>query len=248
MRDRNLASLTCRKDAEVDLYVLPPAGAGASIFARWAPATPPLLDVVAVRPPGREGRIREEVPSTLTDLCQPLASAIVEHSGDRPFGILGHSFGAVAAFVLCQLLPDTHVPRVVAVSGARAPHLSGHGDWADVDDEQLMRELCRHRPELAAAFAGHPDLLSMFLPTVRADLSLLRRERGRFATIRPREVALLAIAGDKDDVAPAEDVAAWASWTTTSFEMATFPGGHFFLFDRPAETAEKVAASLLALV
>ena len=48
-----------RPSAALRLFCFPYAGGGATLFSPWAPALPPRVELVAVQPPGREGRLME---------------------------------------------------------------------------------------------------------------------------------------------------------------------------------------------
>src|SRR3546814_4467064 len=85
-----------RPAAELRLFCFPHAGGAASSYFAWAGALE-AVDVLAVQPPGREGRLAEPLIADMTTLLDRLVAAI-EPQLDRPFVFFGHSMGALVAF------------------------------------------------------------------------------------------------------------------------------------------------------
>ena len=54
------------------------------------------------------------------------------------------------------------------------------------------------------------------------------------------DVPIVALAGSDDRTVLPKSVEEWARRTTSSFQMQTFPGGHFFLRERSAEITSLV--------
>jgi surfactin synthase thioesterase subunit len=77
------------------------------------------------------------------------------------------------------------------------------------------------------AIRDNPELLALFLPTLRADFSLL--DAYRYVDEAPLPVPITAVRGRQDEVVAAADVRAWEEHTDAGFEQRTLPGGHFFL-------------------
>src|SRR3546814_16990214 len=70
----------------------------------------------------------------------------------------------------------------------------------------------------------------MFVPIIRADLTLL--ERHAFRTEERLAVPITALGGEDDARATAEGLDAWRALTDREFVTQRFPGGHFYLHDR----------------
>ena len=62
----------------------------------------------------------------------------------------------------------------------------------------------------------------------------------------PLATAVTALIGDSDPMVTVEDARTWRAHTTGDFALKVFPGGHFYLFDRPCEVAAAVAEGLLS--
>src|SRR3546814_15358177 len=100
-----------RPAAELRLCCFPHAGGAASSYFAWAGALE-AVDVLAVQPPGREGRLAEPLIADMTTLLDRLVAAI-EPQLDRPFVFFGHSLGALVAFETARALRRRDRKRVV---------------------------------------------------------------------------------------------------------------------------------------
>ncbi|HEY4129001.1 MAG TPA: alpha/beta fold hydrolase, partial [Gemmatimonadaceae bacterium] len=85
------------------LICFPSAGAGASVFGRWAEHLPPDVDLWTLQLPGREARRNEALLSDIHDIADRLAP-LVEPLLDVPFAFFGHSMGALIAYELTRRL------------------------------------------------------------------------------------------------------------------------------------------------
>ena len=210
------------------LVCFPYAGAGAGAFASWRSGIPSELNVQVVQYPGRESRWGEPFPDSL----QELVATMVREFGqalEPPFALLGHSFGALAAFEFCRhLMAATgKVPERLFVSGARAPHLSIHDPIHALPDEEFskrLREFNGIPPEVQA----NRDLLALTLPIARNDFRIF--EQHSFQSGELLEVPLTAFGGLNDLHVSHGDLLAWGETTSKSFRSRFLPGDHFFLF------------------
>jgi medium-chain acyl-[acyl-carrier-protein] hydrolase len=99
--------------------------------------------------------------------------------------------------------------------------------------------------ELVAALAGlggtppeilaDRELLSLLLPTVRADLCMCERY-----VCRPRDRLtgpVHAFLGRDDPLVVSDEAARWREYTSGEFCVREFAGGHFYFRDAPEQTA-----------
>src|SRR5262245_49256865 len=84
-------------NAPARLFCFPHAGAGASVFARWVRDWVPQIELCLVQLPGRENRLAEPLLTDMSGLLDGLVDGLQAHL-DRPFGVFGHSHGALIAF------------------------------------------------------------------------------------------------------------------------------------------------------
>jgi len=233
-----------RPEAAVRLFCFPHAGGAASSYFNW-PAALDGVDVLAVQPPGREGRLAEPPIADMPTLLERLVAAVQPHL-DRRFLFFGHSMGALVAFELARELRRLGLPSPARlyVSGRRAPTVPNTETPLHVlPDDQLADELNRRFGGLPAAILAEPELMALFLPIIRADLTVL--ERHAFEPDPVLDLPVTALGGQDDTRASEGDLAAWRVLTSAGFAVRRFPGGHFYLHDR-RDAFLRAFASMLA--
>ncbi|MFI8520126.1 thioesterase II family protein [Streptomyces sp. NPDC085481] len=227
----------------VRLLCLPHAGGSTALYRSWKDLLPPEVEPVLVCPPGREDRMDEPLPKELPELVAGLARA-VEPLLDRPWAVFGHSMGATVAHELVlRLLRGRHrAPEHLFVSAREAPQHHHGGTVHLLDDDALAAELIRlggTSPELLAM----AEVRGLVLPAVRGDYRLI--ETYAADPQGPVPCPMTALVGEADTELTAEEAAGWEKWTTGPFQLLTFPGGHFYLSDRPRVVVDAVRRRLL---
>jgi medium-chain acyl-[acyl-carrier-protein] hydrolase len=86
------------------------------------------------------------------------------------------------------------------------------------------------------------ELLRMFIPIVRADLTMT--ETYAYAPEEPLACPISAFGGLDDDAVSRDDLAAWGDQTSSSFTLRLLPGGHFFLQTLRPRLLAAIAADL----
>ncbi|MFG2421464.1 thioesterase II family protein [Streptomyces sp. NPDC048448] len=211
------------------------AGGSAASFRDWQPLLPPYVEVVAVQLPGRENRLAEQ---PFQDM-RPLAEAIVDAMAgelDLPYAFFGFSMGARVALAVSHLLRERGLPQPMQMFSASScsPFLGLPVRGWNESDELLiayLRELGGTAPEIFDS----EDFLEMFLPTVRADLTVIGTCPPRSGP--PLAVPLRAFAGADDTQAPPEHIRDWYRETSATFNFTILSGGHFF---DPAGTTKMI--------
>jgi pyochelin biosynthetic protein PchC len=231
-----------RPDARVRLVCLPPAGASAPFFRGWAPLLPPEFELISVQYPGRLDRIHDQAISAMDTMADAVAEVLLPHA-DQPFALFGHSMGAAVAFEVAKRLsgnPRTR-PAALFVSGYPAPARRRRTAFHRSPDSVLIEELNR-LGTINETLLEDRDLLAPFLPPLRSDYQIV--ETYRPAAASPLTVPITALVGDDDDETPEAATQAWQELTEGDFRLEHFPGGHFFLSERPADVVALVASEL----
>ncbi len=207
--------------AEVLLFCLPHAGAGAAAYREWAFG--PRIGVEPVLLPGRETRITEDPTPDPTRV----AAAIAQRA-DRPYAIFGHSMGARLGFHAVRELRRMGAPMPLRlfVSAARPPDTELDRRYSHLADDELF-DAVTELGGMPAELAEHDELRALVLPILRADLAWL--EACEPADEAPLPVPIVALSADGDSIASPEYVAGWARHTSAGFRQVTFAGGHFYL-------------------
>jgi iturin family lipopeptide synthetase A len=231
--DRRRATLLRRVGAQREsglrLICLPYAGGGTSVFRGWGDWLPDHVEAWAVQLPGREDRLSEPPLDRAESVIDALEEAVLPLL-DRPFALFGHSMGAVVAWDLARRLGQQHrvQPRHLFVSGCWPPNVRRPDrPWHELPDAQLIEQLRRVRatPE---EILTDPELVRLFLPTIRADLAVAEADRDTTGTL---DCPVTAFGGQGDVNVPQETLLHWGRLTTGPFDAEEFPGGHLFLTD-----------------
>ncbi|MDX2602272.1 alpha/beta fold hydrolase [Streptomyces caniscabiei] len=229
-------------DAPVRLLCLPHAGGSASAYHPMAMALAPAADVLAAQYPGRQDRYAEPPASSVRELAERIAEA-VSGDDDRPLALFGHSMGALVAYEVALALEAAgRTPVRLFVSGRRAPSTPRTGPRLHLgSDAELLRAVRRLGGTDGQVFEDE-ELVQLVLPALRGDYRALE-------TYEPRPddrltCPLTVLTGDADPVTPVADARAWAGHTDGPTELCVFPGGHFYLNERPEEVVGVVRRHL----
>lgn len=206
------------------VFCLPYAGGGASAFVGWRRA----LTGVAVAPvqyPGRETRIDEPHATDLDNLIQHLATALTPYL-DRPYALLGYSLGAKISFALAHRLQALGfpLPQSLHVVAHRAPDAAPpHPGAAHLPEAEFCRQVKSYGGTPDEVF-DTPELAELLLPVLRADFALVEQAIPQ----APLACPIYAYAGNEDPIATPTSMKRWQLFSSTSFALRHFPGGHFF--------------------
>jgi surfactin synthase thioesterase subunit len=233
-----------RPAARVRLYCLPCAGGGASSYRPWTPFVPEWAELRAIRLPGRQARHRE--PSF--DDCDTAARAIAGwlSEEDTPYALFGHSMGAMLAY---------RATRFLLADGARPPVFVASACWpvrgvppttmpATTDDDETFCAKVAGMGGSASELLADPDVRELVLPVLRADFALCHTYRYHEEPPLPMPVSVYG--GTDDPVTVAENLQTWQAHADRLIGPRLFPGGHFFLQERPDEFAGVVFDDLAA--
>jgi surfactin synthase thioesterase subunit len=193
--------LTCVQRRENASYRLVYFGWAGNRCGRGSDATPrsqkrswslPDADTYEVVLPGRGSRLGEPCPTSVFTLAHDLARAIAAFfDTPKPFCFLGFAFGAIIAYETAMEMeriavvrgqqnertrPDCRgmpirTPFLLCAISSEGPGWPGrHTKYHELSDADFIREL-RSKGGTEELLA-EPDLLPLFLPTVKADVAL----------------------------------------------------------------------------
>lgn len=236
--------LKSNRPARRRLFGFPFAGVGVTAFRGWADGLPPDVEFRPLLLPGRESRWREkplarmaEVIDQLWPLIQPLC--------DLPFAFYGHSLGGLMAFELTRRLrrEGAPMPTRLFLSSRRPPHLPDRYPPIHALPESAFIEAVQERYNgIPAVIRQDPDLMALFLPTLRADFSLF--ETYAYVDEAPLDIPLSVFGGEQDPGVARAELAEWERHTTAAFSLQMFSGDHFFLQSQRAALLAAIAQAL----
>jgi medium-chain acyl-[acyl-carrier-protein] hydrolase len=214
-------------DNRVRLFCLPHAGGGATAFRFWKINLPSFVQVCPILLPGREARIAEDPYTDLDSLVEALTQELLPWL-DQPFAIFGHSMGALLAFEWARSLRRTgqFKPSWIFLSGRAAPDKRTDASLRLLPDDEFLEELNRRYQGIPQELLDAPELMQVFLPILRADISVV--ESYQFEEDTPLECPVTVFGGVNDRMATYDQLFAWKRHTSERFQLQLFPGGHFY--------------------
>ncbi|WP_051367633.1 thioesterase II family protein [Hamadaea tsunoensis] len=220
--------------ARLRLFCVPHAGGGAAVYRMWGKDLGPDVEVIAIRPPGRESRFTETPISDMDTMVTDLVAA-VQPLLDRPHAWFGHSMGAFIAFEACRRLRETGVaePMALLVSGKEAPHRPTHVPPVHAASAAELRRRLRLLGGTPAELLDDEAVLVRALPLLRADFALTEQYEHRLGP--PMDLPITVFGGTHDPMVAAGELEHWARYTTEAFGVRLMSGGHFFLHDHPEQ-------------
>jgi medium-chain acyl-[acyl-carrier-protein] hydrolase len=188
--------------------------------------------------------MREPSFTAIDPLVRELSRALLPEL-DLPFAFVGHSMGALIAFELARLLRREHAlsPAYMFVSARPAPQLPSFDAPIHLLPRAVFLEHLRTRYNgIPEAILREPELMELFLPTVRADFKMI--ESYDYVPREPLGCPMIAFGGLQDDLVTKRELRAWQEQTNAAFDLHMFPGGHFFLHQQRPQMLRTVAGYL----
>lgn len=228
MTSRWFVRYPARGELSIRLFCFPSAGSGAAQFNTWAKHLPAGVELNAVQLPGRESRFREPLFSRVPPLVNAVVGALQDRV-DAPYAFLGHSLGALLAFETTRNIRSQgwSQPLRLLLIGRRAPQLP-------LDSEPLHRLSDAGLLDWMRDLGGTPDklleipeMVSLYLPIVRADLQL--NETYEYEPAPRLAMPISLFGGVRDGQASRTQLQAWCEQTTSGCKVRMYPGGHFFM-------------------
>lgn len=223
------------------LLCLPHAGGVAGTFHDLAVHLSPHIDVLAVQYPGRQDRLGETPYRNLRALADAIVD-VLPNPLPRSVSLLGHSYGALIAFEIAQILTarGDQVKRLF---------LSAHGPQTAVRVNPI--HLLPQDEFIAAirAFSGpaadlllDPMIAELSMPSLVADLEAA--ETHVMSQSPHASLCISALYGVDDPRALAQDLSRWKDFASCSvdgdFDLCGFEGGHLYLLEKSPELARYV--------
>jgi medium-chain acyl-[acyl-carrier-protein] hydrolase len=232
-----------RRDAQARILCIPYAGGSTQVYHALARSMPERIEVGAVQLPGRWNRRREPLLTRVGDASRSLAGEITRLPR-MPYALFGYSVGGLIAFETARILArdeKQQQPRALVVAAIASPaERSGRPHLHKLPDaEFIRRHVDRYPGGIPAAVLDEPDLLSMFVPVLKADMEMF--ETYQYLPGPALPCPIYAIAGERDPSCPPSSMAGWERETVGSFFAETVAGNHFFINN----AVDRVCATIL---
>ena len=212
------------------LICLPFAGGTAATYRLWPQSLPADVEVRFAQLPGRDLRGAAPLDSIAAMVAAVLPA--VDELADLPYAIFGHSMGALVAYELTAAIEQSrgHRPDCLFVSARRPPDEGDtHPPLAHLDDAEFVGEMRDRYNAIPDAVLAEPDLLTLLLPLLRADIRAFESYRHTLNTMIETPVHVF---GGRYDARPRPELLdGWQRVARHPITVETFPGGHFFIND-----------------
>jgi acyl transferase domain-containing protein/surfactin synthase thioesterase subunit len=240
-----------RPSPRLRLFCFPFAGGGSAVYRSWPESLHPAIEVIAVEPPGRLGRIGEK---PIVDIKKFSSELIAEMRLllDLPFAFFGHCLGGLTMYETARrLIRSTKFrPMHLFVSGARPPdRVSDQGAFESrlIEDLLHLAHFRRNRPmyaqpddvfgELIRHFdipatdqlLSDPKLRKLMLPVVRAEFRMASNYR--FVKERPWDIPITCFAARGDPYVSRHHALGWGRFTNSRLQVYIRDGAHFAVVD-----------------
>ncbi|HEY7665471.1 MAG TPA: SDR family NAD(P)-dependent oxidoreductase [Xanthobacteraceae bacterium] len=242
---------TPRPAAAMRLFCFPFAGGGSAVYHGWGQALDPTIEVVAIEPPGRLGRINEK---PIADINEFVTGLIAGMRGllDRPFALFGHCLGALTMYETARSLIHTtgSKPIHLFASGARPPdRILDLGSFEERLTQDLIKlaefriklppyaqpddvfaELIRHfNIHATEQLLANAELRQLMFPVVRAEFAMALNYD--FVHEPPWAIPITCFAGLDDPYVTREHALGWGRFTDSRLQVHIRQGAHFAVVD-----------------
>lgn len=231
----------CESDSAVRLFCFPHAGGNSSMFQNWARQLPARVKVHAVELPGRSSRFREPPIERMDRLVSSLLRELKPWM-KYPLALFGHSLGALTAFEFAREMRRKGLPPPVClfVSSSGAPQMFRPATSLHTLPEPLFLQRVYHM--LPQAVLLNSELLSLIIPTLRADFTLC--ETYRYTHEPPLDCSIMALGGAWDLSVRQDELKMWRQQTSRDFSLHLFPGKHYYLNTASEQLLETIGETL----
>jgi acyl transferase domain-containing protein/surfactin synthase thioesterase subunit/acyl carrier protein len=233
-----------RPDARMRLFCFPYAGGGASAYKDWSELLPDEIELCIVQLPGREERLREPLITDMGELVDAIAREIMANV-DRPFAFFGHSMGAMVCYEVARRLRESQAPMPshLFLSARAAPQLQDNSESLRfLDSSSFIDRLHQLYGAVPEAIQKNEDLQEVFLPILRADVTLLETHEPEATD--PLDCPITVFGSEQDPAISASMLAGWSDHTTGAITQLEFAGGHFFVHTQVGRVVAAVVRRL----
>lgn len=227
------------------IFCLPFLGGLGAVFSGWTNYLPHDVELQALQLPGRPPRHNEPPFENFQTLIDALLKVLPSRL-DVPYVLYGHSLGALVSFGLTHALRKAGepLPQHLFLAAYPAPHLHNPiGDIARLPEPEFVQGLTRLRG-IPEQVLGDRELLSVFLPSLRAELELLNsyvHERQE-----PLNVSATILGGTHDHLVARNELEAWKQHFAGVVPIREIEGGHFFMREAEQDVVNAILSSLMS--
>lgn len=227
-----------RHGAAYRLLMLGFAGGSVTSLLSLAGAFADDVDVWGLEYPGHGVQWQRPLHRGMQPMIRDLIDS-VEALTDMPLVLLGYSMGAHLGHRIALARPDlVHGLVIISARPPQDPDLSHTA--LDASDDELTARL-KALGGLPDGVLSHPGLMSLFLPVMRADLSICAElgYSGIHAARKPLVCPVMALQGNSDPICTGSGMHPWLGLSASGERNAfrSYDAGHFLHAGRERQIA-----------
>lgn len=230
------------------LFCFPYAGGSAALYSKWNDLLHSSIALQPVELAGRGKRIYEPHYQDIGEAIDDVFHIVKDQVKVFRYALFGHSLGALIAFELAMKLRALNLPAPehIFFSGRGAPHIPRSKDrkiYHKLPDDEFKESIM----ELGGTpkeFFEYPELLEILLPTLKNDFRISETYTyAHYEDAAPFSHDITVFLGKDESVTP-EQMAGWRQHSQKVCSIYYYEGGHFFIHDKMAETADIINRTL----
>lgn len=213
------------------MFCLPYAGGSSSIYRGWIFQLKSSIKIELIEYAGRGSRFCDTYFRSIEEAAED-ASVQIRKRCKGNYVIFGHSMGCLVALETIFILTKQQaiLPRAVIMAATRPPHLMCKDrKLGTLSKAELMQKIAS-MGQMELEVLASKELYEIISEILYADVQMFTKYKRQYEDGKI-DIPLLALAGDNDNEAPAEDMKEWRYYTSKSFECHTLNGNHFFPFN-----------------
>jgi surfactin synthase thioesterase subunit len=227
------------------LLCFPYAGASSRTFLKWEKYFDGV-EIIPVDLPGRGRRMAEPLCKTIEEMVDDIKKQMPKViDQEEEYAVYGHSMGSLLINELLHDLPVMKLPMPVHIfiSGKNPPHIPVEDPIYQFNDAEFIERIVRMGGMDAQTFEN-PVLAKVFLPILKTDFTIVENYYRPEKKKQQFPVDISYFFASDDTCLNRQFVKQWADFTSGSFRMYYFTGGHFFLFEQGEQIAKIIEETL----
>jgi surfactin synthase thioesterase subunit len=160
---------------------------------------------------------------------------------DGDYIILGHSMGAMQAYFTVTMLEDKEVrlPSNLILSSMFPPTMSNIKELEnliELDEEGFTRVILK-LGGIPKQILERKDFLNFFMNRIKNDINKMKDIEMSSKKLKSK---IICLAGEDDHKYSFLEMNEWSNYTTNSFDIKVFKGGHFYIINLYKEVTEYI--------
>ena len=212
------------------LVILPCAGGSASNYNKYKDFS---NSIILYEYPGHWSRYEEPLETSVEQIAQTLLP-IIKGRKDKEITLFGHSMGGLIAWKLAHKLIDEEIfVKRVYIAACCSPEIKPEfieNIQNDADIKVLLQNIRQVPDRILNSTFFNEDLL----PVIRNDFNLVKEYIKEFQgdEFKALSVPITCLCGASDPVIDVEEMKKWEKYTSEEFNCYSYPGDHFFVYDK----------------